>query len=198
MGERRLDRSFSIRTAGIREWQSGEVHYNRYEATPYAALDKLFASYRLHKSDEVVDFGCGRGRVAFYIHNRFHVPVVGIEVNAKTYEEALQNKERYRWRSKHIKAPIRFEFGLAEHYEIGPTNNKFYFFNPFSIETFEKVITNILDSVKEKDRPVDLILYYPTPTYKNYLKKRTPFKLLNKVKIPRVNDRAEKFLIYRW
>ncbi len=198
MSETMYDKMLGIKTTGLREWTGQNDSYNRYEPTPYRALEKLFRSYKLKKTDEIVDFGCGRGRVAFYIHNRFHVPVVGIEVNAKTYEEALQNKERYRWRSKHIKAPIRFEFGLAEHYEIGPTNNKFYFFNPFSIETFEKVITNILDSVKEKDRPVDLILYYPTPTYKNYLKKRTPFKLLNKVKIPRVNDRAEKFLIYRW
>ena len=44
----------------------------------------------LDKSDSVVDFGCGRGRVAFYIHNRFHVPVTGIEANDKTYEEGFK------------------------------------------------------------------------------------------------------------
>jgi|LSQX01.3.fsa_nt_gb SAM-dependent methyltransferase len=126
MGERKLDKSFSIKTVGIREWGDGEVHYNRYEATPYAALDKLFERYRLDKSDSVVDFGCGRGRVAFYIHNRFHVPVTGIEANDITYEEALKNIETYKLRAKHIKAPIRFKFGLAEHYEIKPEENRFF------------------------------------------------------------------------
>ena len=43
-----------------------------------------------------MDFGCGRGRVAFYIHNKFHIPVTGIEINDKTYGEALDNKLRYR------------------------------------------------------------------------------------------------------
>ncbi len=197
MGERRLDRSFSIRTAGIREWQSGEVHYNRYEATPYAALDKLFASYRLHKSDEVVDFGCGRGRVAFYIHKRFHVPVTGIEANDKTYNEAIENKASYRLKAKHIKAPIRFEYGLAEDYKVKPRDNIFYFFNPFSIKIFRKVINNILDSLVENPRSVDLIIYYPTAQYKQFLKKNTPFELINIVRIPGSKDKKEKFLIYR-
>jgi SAM-dependent methyltransferase len=197
MGERKLDRSLSIRTVGIREWGFGEVHYNRYEATPYTALDKLFERYRLDKSDSVVDFGCGRGRVAFYIHNRFHVPVTGIEANDKTYEEALSNIETYRLRAKHIRAPIEFKYGLAEHYEIQPEENKFYFFNPFSIKIFRQVVNNILESVKENPRTVDLIIYYPTAQYKQFLKKDTPFQLINKVKIPGTIDRREKFLIYR-
>lgn len=197
MGERQLDRSLSIRTAGIREWQSGEVHYNRYEATPYAALDKLFQTYKLDKTDEVVDYGCGRGRVVFYIHNRFEVPVTGIEANDKTYEEAVSNKAAYRLRAKHIKAPIRFEYGSAEHYEVKSTDNRFYFFNPFSIKIFRKVVNNILNSVKEVERSVDLIIYYPTAQYKQFLKKNTPFELINKVRIPGTTDKKEKFLIYR-
>jgi len=197
MGERKLDRSLSIKTMGIREWRDGEVHYNRYEATPYDALDRLFERYKLDKSDSVVDFGCGRGRVAFYIHNRFHVPVTGIEANDITYEEALKNIESYKLRAKHIKAPIRFKFGLAEHYEIKPQENRFYFFNPFSIKIFRKVVNNILESVKENPRTVDLILYYPTAQYKQFLRKDTPFELINKVKIPGTTDKREKFLIYR-
>ena len=197
MGERKLDRTLSIRTMGIREWHSGEVHYNRYEATPYTALDKLFETYRLSKPDEVVDFGCGRGRVAFYIHNRFEVPVTGIEANDQTYEEAISNKAAYRLKAKHIKAPIRFEYGLAENYEVKSTDNRFYFFNPFSVKVFRKVISNILDSVRENQRSVDLIIYYPTAQYKQFLKKNTPFELINKVRIPGTMDKKEKFLIYR-
>ncbi|NLI60444.1 MAG: methyltransferase [Clostridiales bacterium] len=197
MGERKMDRSLSIRTTGIREWQSGEVHYNRYEPTPYAALDRLFQNYNMGQDARVVDFGCGRGRVAFYIHKRFGIPVTGIEVNDKTYEEAISNKTAYRAKAKHIKAPIRFEYGHAEDYQVKSTDNRFYFFNPFSIKIFRKVVGNILESVRENPRSVDLIIYYPTAQYKQFLKKDTPFELINKVRIPKALDKKEKFLIYR-
>lgn len=197
MVERRQDKSFGVRTMGIREWDNGEVHYNRYEATPYVALDRLFDNYGLDKGDRVVDFGCGRGRVAFYIHNRFEVPVTGIEAHDRTFEEALKNKAGYRQRAKHIKAPIKLEYGSAEHYEIKPDENRFYFFNPFSIKVFRQVINNILDSARENSRTIDLIIYYPTAQYKQYLRNSTPFTLINKVRVPGMEDKKEKFLIYR-
>lgn len=197
MGERKIDRQFNIRTTGLREWPRQTTHYNRYEATPYAALDTLFQVYKFKKGDHVVDFGCGRGRVSFYIHHHFHVPVKGIEVNEQTYTEAMDNKAGYQLKAGHIQAPIRFSFGLAEHYEVKPTDNCFYFFNPFSVHIFKKVVANILDSVKEYERSVDLILYYPTAEYKSFLKKSTPFKKVNQVKVPGAVDQKEKFIIYR-
>lgn len=200
MSEKNYDRLFYIKTTGIREWKDNTIHYNRCEATPYKALDKLFKVYKFKKTDRVVDFGCGRGRVAFYIHNRFHVPVTGIEMNDKTYKEAINNKVSYRQRAKHISAPIRFEYGLAEHYEVKLRDNRFYFFNPFSVQIFKKVVNNILCSVNNEKRPVDIILYHPMPKYKQFLKKDTPFKLLNKVRVSeeKTSDRNEKFLIYRF
>ncbi|HZJ82433.1 MAG TPA: SAM-dependent methyltransferase [Clostridia bacterium] len=198
MGERKLDRSLYIRTSGIREWNDGTVHYNRYEATPYTALEKLFQTYKLNEGDELVDFGCGRGRVAFYIHNRFQVPVTGVEANCDTYGEAIKNKRGYMMKTKHIKAPIRFEYGTAESYEIKEEENRFYFFNPFSIKVFRQVVNNILDSLEKQPRSIDLIIYYPTSQYKQFLQKDTPFELTNRVKISGVKDKREKFLIYRF
>lgn len=199
MSERTYDKALRIKTTGLREWR-GKImmQYNRYEATPYKALDSLFQAYKLRPTDKLVDFGCGRGRVAFYTHNRFHIPVTGIEAHATTYEEALQNKARYRQQAKHIPAPIRFKYGLAEHYEVKATENKFYFFNPFSATIFQKVVHNILHSVESTPRPVDIILYYPLPKYKKFLQKGTPFRLLNKVRVPQANESIEKFLIYRY
>src|SRR5690606_23570833 len=119
--ETKYERSLRIRTAGLREWRK-KVQYHRYEATPYAALDELFKVYKIDQTDEVVDFGCGRGRVSFYIHNRFHIPVTGIEVHDLTFDEALDNKARYRQGANHIPAPLRFEYGLAEHYKVKETD----------------------------------------------------------------------------
>lgn len=197
MAEKKYDQSLRIRTVGLREWPQGMVCYNRYEATPYKALDRLFQVYRLNKSDKVVDFGCGRGRVSFYIHNRFQVPVTGIEVHDKTYEEALGNKASYRQMARHIQAPIRLKYGLAEHYEVKVTDNTFYFFNPFSAQIFEQVVDNILQSIVREPRTVDLILYYPIAAYKQVLR-NTPFQLINKVTVPGAAQQKEKFLIYRW
>lgn len=196
MAERLYDKSLSIKTVGRREWRDRSVKFNRYEATPYDALDKLFDAYKIRKTDKVVDFGCGRGRVVFYIHNRFHVPVTGIEVHDLTYSEAVENKSSYRFKNKHIKAPIKFKYCLAQHYQVKPSDNIFYFFNPFKV-IFKKVVKNILASVKEHERTVDIILYYPMPEYKKFLKEETPFRLINKVRLPAVNDSREKFLIYR-
>lgn len=197
MAERKFDQALRIRTAGIREWRDRSVPYHRYEATPYEALETLFQHYKIRQTDRVVDFGCGRGRVSFYIHNRFKVPVKGIEVNELTFAEALDNKAVYRQGAGHISAPIRFMYGLAEQYEVKPIDTKFYFFNPFSVKIFKQVVQNIINSVKTHPRSVDLILYYPTAEYKSFLKKSTPFKLISKVKVPEAQDQKEKFLIYR-
>lgn len=198
MGERKIDQALRIRTTGIREWRDRSVPYNRYEPTPYEALDTLFKHYKINRNARVVDFGCGRGRVSFYIHHRFHVPVKGIEVHELTYEEALDNKAGYRQAAGHIAAPIRFMYGLAEQYEIQPIDKVFYFFNPFAVQIFKRVVSNIMQSVQQHPRTVDIILYYPLASYKSFLKKSTPFKLIAKVKVPGALDQKEKFLIYRY
>ncbi|NMB00114.1 MAG: class I SAM-dependent methyltransferase [Firmicutes bacterium] len=195
MSAKRYDRELGIRTSGLREWARTD-HYHRYEATPYEALDTLFRSYKIKKHYHVVDFGCGRGRVTFYIHRRFQVPVVGVEAHDKTYEEALDNKSSYRMKAKHIVAPIRLKYGLAEHYEVKPQDNCFYFFNPFSSKVFKKVLANIMASVKSHPRTIDLILYYPLPEYKQVIKEY-PFQKINKIRVPGAQDTYEKFIIYR-
>src|SRR5690554_1033329 len=101
MREKRFDRKLGIKTTGLREWD-GHHHYNRYEATPYKALEMLSKSYSLKEHNRLVDFGCGKGRVAFYMNKHFQIPVIGIEANEKTYNEALENKLSYRRKVKHI------------------------------------------------------------------------------------------------
>lgn len=195
MGERKLDRTLGIRTVGIREWKDSN-QYNRYEATPYKVLEVLCESYKFRDVGRVVDFGCGRGRVAFYLHNRFHLPITGIEANQKTYEEALENKNLYRLRAQHIPAPIKFKYGLAQHYKIDKNDNCFFFFNPFSVHIFRKVVHNIMRSVEKDRRTVDLIIYYPIREYKDFLR-TTHFEMINKIRVPEANDKKEKVLIYR-
>ena len=195
MAERKYEEMLNIRTTGLREWRE-ETPYHRYEATPYKALDELFKVYKFHKDDELVDFGCGRGRVSFYIHNKFEIPVTGVEVHDQTFDEALDNKRSYRYVANDIEAPIRLNFALAEQFDIEETDTVFYFFNPFSVDIFKQVVKNILKSVEAYERTVDIILYYPTGSYKRFME-TTPFTLMNRVRVPNAQDKKEKFLVYR-
>lgn len=197
LAERKFDRNLQIRTGGLREWGESAHLYNRYEATPYAALEKLVQHYTFKPEDQVVDFGCGRGRVTFYIHHRFNIPVTGVEAHDKTFAEALTNKKMYRKKRQHLKAPITLEYALAEQYQVEKEDNCFYFFNPFSIKIFKQVISNILKSMKENGRTVELILYYPLPEFKEFLQTKTPFEMINKIKVKGDHGKYGKFVIYR-
>ena len=193
------DRLLRINTTSLGEEPSQSAHYNQYEATPYIVLDAFFDTYELSKTDGLVDYGCGKGRVMFYVHNRFNVPVTGIEMNDQLYHKALTNMTHYLQKTKGKSPAIRVSRCKAEEYNVDEKENRFYFFNPFSIEIFMKVVNNIMLSVERQERDVELILYYPIPEYIEYLETNTPFDLIREVKVPQLytinND--ERFLIYR-
>lgn len=197
MDERQRDLQLGIRTIGIREWKNEDGPYNRYEATPYLALDRLFENYTLPKDARLVDFGCGRGRVSFYVHYHYDIPVVGIENNDQTFDELLTNEMTYERHLGPIDVPLYFEFNLAENYEIQTIDNVFYFFNPFSLKIFRGVLQNILKSYEEHERQMDIIFYYPLASFKRVLDE-SPFTLINRIRVPEVgHGKHGEFLIYR-
>lgn len=198
MVEKEMDMKLNIRTNGIREWGKDGSGYNRYEATPYKALERFFSTYQLDETARLVDFGCGRGRVTFYLHHKFKVPVTGVEANDKTFTEALTNKQTYRRKRAHIAAPIQLEFALAEQYEVHPEDNHFYFFNPFSLKVFKQVVMNIKKSLKAHQRQAELIMYYPLPEFKRFLQTHTSFELVRKVEVPGEHGEYGKFVVFRY
>lgn len=194
--ERIIDNNLNIKTIGIREWKDNDK-YNRCEPTPYRALDRLFNSYQLKENDCFVDFGFGRGRVLFYVHNRFNVKVTGIEAEATNFDEALINLKTYSHNKPNAYDDINLEYGLAEHYEIKKEDNVFFFFNPFDISVFKIVYKNIIKSIKKHPRDVDLLIYYSIKEYDNFLKKSKHFKLFNKFDIPNKTDIYQQVMIYK-
>ncbi|MCR2823497.1 SAM-dependent methyltransferase [Lederbergia panacisoli] len=198
MNEKYYDALLNIKTDGEQMGFNQSLHYHRYEPTPYSGLEIFFNEYELKNSDRVVDFGCGKGRLLFFIHHLFKSSVTGIEMNEELYLEAVENKKRFLKKHRSGNDKIHFQWCLAENYEIHPQDNRFYFFNPFTIQIFMKVVGNILRSVEKSEREVDLILYYSSEDYIFYLENHTPFELKNEVIIPslyRYNPN-EKFLIY--
>ncbi len=62
-----------------------------------------------------------------------------------------------------------------------------------------KVINNILLSVEDSERDIELILYYVAADYIYYLENHRAFELKQEVKLPGLYEHNpnERFLIYR-
>ncbi|RXJ00352.1 class I SAM-dependent methyltransferase [Anaerobacillus alkaliphilus] len=198
MNEQYYEKLLNINTSAEASRVQKSFHYHRYEPTPYSALEVLFREYELNSSDRIVDFGCGKGRLNFLIKRLFNSSVVGVEMNELFYKAALENRRSYLEKDKQAGEKIQFYCGLAEEYIVNPLDNCFYFFNPFSIQVFIKVINNILTSVEETSRTVEIVLYYPSEDYIYYLENYTSFVLKKEVRLEELYEQNpnERFLIY--
>lgn len=200
MNELQFDQLLHIQTTGDQYGYPTLTHYHRYEPTPYAALEQLFEKYSLESTDCVVDMGCGKGRVPFYVHHRFHIKVIGVEMNSTFYENALTNKTQYMKKNSVKNNAIDFQCVLAQDYLIQHKDNVFFFFNPFSVQIFRKVVDNILRSVEEEPRQIHLILYYPSLEYLHFLEYETNFELDKEIFLKEVSTHNinERILLFRY
>lgn len=197
MKEQYYENLLNIKTSGKQDLDETTIHYNRYEPTSYESLNKLFEEYKITINDSVVDFGCGKGRLNFYLNYLFNCNVTGIEMNAYFFKQALSNKKCYLSKTKAQNDKIDFVCTLAQEYQIKKNDNKFYFFNPFSVEIFMKVLDNILGSVYEFKRDIELILFYPSDDYIFFLNEYTLFSLKKEIRLDTFKtDSRDRFLIY--
>lgn len=197
MDEQYYEKLLHIKTAGEQKIFNESPHYNRYEPTSYSVLETLAEQYPFTAEDHIVDFGCGKGRFNFYINYFFDSTVTGIEMSPFFYKQAVQNQRAYLQKQNKKANKITFINALAEDYPISPSDNKFYFFNPFSLQIFTKVLRTILLSVKNQQRTVDLILYYPSYEYLDFLETNTSFTLFNTIKVSADHNPRQSFSIYR-
>ena len=153
------DKRLQIQTIGRDDTGSDEYRYP-YEPTPYSVLERLAGSGFFEKTDVVLDYGCGKGRVGFYLSDQVGAKTIGIEYDERIYESALENK-----RCAVSEAKIDFVLTRAEEYEVPPEVNRCYFFNPFSVEILHKVMARILESYYEDPREIMLFFYYPSDEY---------------------------------
>lgn len=134
------DKLLHIETEEIQVGFHKSYHYHRYEPTPYEHLEQLFREFPLRETDYVVDFGCGKGRLNFYIHYVFQSTVKGVEINEDFYYQALLNLEQYAKSRKKKKEKIHFYLGKAEDFLVQPEDNYFYFLILFPCLSFKKLL----------------------------------------------------------
>ncbi len=161
--ENSWDKLLQIKTTGRDDSKAGQTCYP-YEATPYPVLERLANVGLIRKKDVVLDYGCGKGRVDFFLAHQTGAETIGIEYDRRIYKSALENR-------KTALSGARSEFVLAraEEYEVPARVGRFYFFNPFSVELLRKVMARILESYYEHPREVFLFFYYPSEEYVSYL-----------------------------
>ncbi|WKA54385.1 SAM-dependent methyltransferase [Planococcus shixiaomingii] len=197
MKESEFDKLLNVNTEGSQRGFNDSPHFHRYEPTSYALLDRLFSQYQLAESDRLVDFGCGKGRLNFYVHYLFGCETAGVELNPEFYNDALKNLAEYESKRKNTKGKIRFYCCPAQDYTINSRDNRFYFFNPFSVQIFMSVIANILRSVEVVPREVDVLLFFPSDDYIDFLEHRTSFELKQEIELPGIQKNLrERFLVY--
>ena len=161
--ETRWYKLLQIRTM-VRDDSSADQYRYPYEPTPYSVLERLADSGRIRKGNTLLDYGCGKGRVDFFLSYQTRCRSIGIEYDRRIYEKAMQNKE-----TAVGSARVSFELANAEHFSVPGTVDRFYFFNPFSVEILKKVISRILDSWYDNERSMQLFFYYPSDEYISWL-----------------------------
>ena len=161
--EHSWDKLLQIQTTG-RDESGADQYHHPYEPTPYSVLERLVDSGLIGKDDGVLDYGCGKGRVDFFLSYRTKAKTLGIEYDGRIYSAALEN-------GKNVISRVKPQFVLAnaELYEVPPEINRCYFFNPFSVEILHKVMARIIESYYEAPRELFLFFYYPSDEYIAYL-----------------------------
>ena len=157
------DKLLQIKTIG-RDETNADAYHHPYEPTSYRVLERLVDSGLIHESDVVLDYGCGKGRVDFFLSYRTKAKTIGIEYDEHIYQSALENLDKVISRMK-----PQFVLANAESYEVPKDVNRCYFFNPFSEEIIHKVMARILESYYENPREIFLFFYYPADEYIAYL-----------------------------
>lgn len=197
--DQQKDKELHIKTTGLIEWPHGvNMDYLRTESSSYADLDRLIDEYEGIKNSEMVDFGSGKGRVLFYVNHRLGIPTTGIEVNGVAFSHLVQNYVDYTTEFPSKKSEIQLLEVKAEDYKIRKEDNVFYFFNPFMINIFEKVVQNIEASIKKHPREVDIILYYPSISFGYFLDHDTSFQRVQRIKNKKyIFNERERFDIFR-
>lgn len=161
--EIRWDKLLKIRTTGRDDSKADQYRYP-YEPTPYSVLERLANSGLIRKNNTLIDYGCGKGRVDYFMAYQTKCKSIGIEYDERIYEKAMTNKETAVSSNKVI-----IELANAEKFEVLESVDKIYFFNPFSVEILQKVIAQILDSYYENIITIQLFFYYPSDEYISYL-----------------------------
>lgn len=190
--EKYWDDILKIHTSGRDDTNADEYNYP-YEPTPYCVLERLASEDYITKQNTLIDYGCGKGRADFFLSYQCRCKSFGIEYDERIFNVAEKN------RKKSLSRRTSFYLGKAEDFIIPSESDRFYFFNPFSVEILFTVLNNILDSYYENPRDMLLFFYYPSDEYIAHLMTHNNLTFYDEIDcedlFPRDNSR-ERIMIF--
>ena len=188
------DKLLKIKTTGRDDSKSDQYRYP-YEPTPYCVLERLANSGLIRKKDVVLDYGCGKGRVDFFLSYQTRAKTIGIEYDERIYNSAVENQNTAASANR-----ITFLLQRAEEYEVPIEVNRCYFFNPFSVELLRGVMSRIIKSYYENPREMLLFFYYPSVEYISYLMTVPELEYYDEIECEDLfegTDSREQIMIFR-
>ena len=192
MNEQQWDKKLKINTIGRDDFHADNYHYP-YEPTPYFVLERLVESGYISRENVLVDYGCGKGRVGFFLSSEVGCRSTGVEYDERIYAQAIENQKKYVGKQK-----VEFVCESAEEFEVRDADY-FYFFNPFSVEVLHSVIGQILESYYESPRQMQLFFYYPVDEYLAYLMTEPELMFVDEVECQDLfegNNPRERIVIF--
>lgn len=156
---RYYDRKIGIDAEGSLHREIGarcDRERNLYQPSYYGRLEKMVRHLRFTSDDVFVDFGCGKGRVVFFVALHKLKKVIGVEVDGALIECARRNLSRLRMRN----SPVEFVHGDAGLFDVRE-GTVFFMFNPFGEATLAKVLQNIKESLSSYPRKIRIVYYAP-------------------------------------
>ena len=191
--EKYWDQFLKIRTTGRDDSNSDQFHFP-YEPTPYPVLERLANSGYIRKKNFVIDYGCGKGRVDFYLSYQVRCKSLGIEYDERIFKTIMENQKTAVSSDR-----TSFKNCAAENYKVGEEADRFYFFNPFSTEIFKRVLKNIEESYYENPRQMLLFFYYPSDEYVACLMEREELSFYDEIDCKDLfpgKDPRERILVF--
>lgn len=194
MKEEKWDKLLQIRTTGRDDSHADQYRYP-YEPTPYPVLERLANSGYIRKGNTLLDYGCGKGRVDFFLSWQTRCRSIGIEYDERIYEKAVENQNM-----SSASGRVTFQAVDAGEFPVPESVDRIYFFNPFSLEILQKVISRIRDSYYEAPREILLFFYYPSDEYISFLMTVNELTFYDEIDCGDLydgKDRRERIVIFK-
>ncbi len=188
------DRRLNIHTSG-RDASSEDENRFPYEPTPYSVLERLSESGLIQPDSHVMDYGSGKGRIAFFLKHKIGCRVTGVEFNPLFVQTAEENLRTF------AENPdgITFIPENAEDCVVPDDADVSYFFNPFSEKILLSVIGRITESLYRQPRNMKLLFYYPSDEYVSALMMCEELQFEDEIDCSDLfpgKDRRERILIF--
>lgn len=186
------DRRLHIRTCG-RDESGADDNRFPYEPTPYPVLERLSESEYIGNGSHVLDYGCGKGRVCFFLASACGCRATGIDFSEKMIQKSQANRNDYPWKNR-----VRFLCCPAEQYEL-QDEDVIFFFNPFTERTLRAVLGQVRKSWFRNNRPIRLFCYYPSDEFVSCLMTASDVEFLDEIDCRDLfegNNPRERILIF--